>query len=134
MSDFLVQIMKLLRLLLLVLVTLVATHLYLSQVPIHWFVLDGGSTNREPSCPAMVMSAASHRCAFSMLALTVLFVFAALVSDVIGGRHHVCPPFSCGGFRNISYPFRRQGDPSGCGVKSYELVCTDANATNIQRA
>ncbi|KAL5653827.1 hypothetical protein ACJX0J_033146, partial [Zea mays] len=54
-----------------------------------------------------------------------------LVSDV-GGRHHhhVCRPyFSCGGFSNISYPFRRQGDPSGCGVQSYELVCTDTDAT-----
>nr|WPD27495.1 WAKL protein [Zea mays] len=78
------------------------------------------------------MSAASHRCcASSLRALTVLFVLAALVSDV-GGRHHhhVCPPyFSCGGFSNISYPFRRQGDPSGCGVQSYELVCTDTDAT-----
>ncbi|XP_008655563.1 rust resistance kinase Lr10 isoform X2 [Zea mays] len=78
------------------------------------------------------MSAASHRCcASSLRALTVLFVLAALVSDV-GGRHHhhVCRPyFSCGGFSNISYPFRRQGDPSGCGVQSYELVCTDTDAT-----
>uniref|UniRef100_A0A804QJT0 Protein kinase domain-containing protein n=1 Tax=Zea mays TaxID=4577 RepID=A0A804QJT0_MAIZE len=58
-------------------------------------------------------------------------VTPALVSDV-GGRHHhhVCRPyFSCGGFSNISYPFRRQGDPSGCGVQSYELVCTDTDAT-----
>jgi hypothetical protein len=78
------------------------------------------------------MSAASHRCcASSLRALTVLFVLAALVSDV-GGRHHhhVCPHyFSCGGLSNISYPFRRQGDPSGCGVQSYELVCTDTDAT-----
>ena len=78
------------------------------------------------------MSAASHLCASSSLrALTVLFVLAALVSDVEGRHHrHVCPPyFSCGGLSNISYPFRRQGDPSGCGVQSYELVCTDTDAT-----
>nr|ACG43487.1 hypothetical protein [Zea mays] len=79
----------------------------------------------------MGMSAASHLCASSSLrALTVLFVLAAFVSDV-EGRHHrrVCPHFSCGGLSNISYPFRRQGDPSGCGVQSYELVCTDTDAT-----
>ncbi|AQK89975.1 Cysteine-rich receptor-like protein kinase 37 [Zea mays] len=80
----------------------------------------------------MGMSAASHLCASSSLrALTVLFVLAAFVSDVEGRhRRHVCPPyFSCGGLSNISYPFRRQGDPSGCGVQSYELVCTDTDAT-----
>jgi hypothetical protein len=74
----------------------------------------------------------SHRCcASSLRASTVLFVLAVLVSDV-GGRHHrhICPPyFSCGGLSDISYPFRRQGDPSGCGVESYELVCTDTDAT-----
>ncbi|PWZ04691.1 Rust resistance kinase Lr10 [Zea mays] len=80
----------------------------------------------------MGMSAASHLCASSSLrALTVLFVLAAFVSDVEGRhRRHVCPPyFSCGGLSNISYPFRRQGDPSGCGVQPYELVCTDTDAT-----
>lgn len=30
---------------------------------------------------------------------------------------------------NVSYPFFRQGDPHGCGVQSYELVCTATNAT-----
>ncbi|CAO2185351.1 unnamed protein product [Urochloa humidicola] len=76
----------------------------------------------------MALSAASHR-STTLRALTVLSAaFAVLVADV-GGRHHVCPPFSCGNFSNISYPFRRQGDPHGCGVQSYELVCTDTNAT-----
>nr|WPD27464.1 WAKL protein [Zea mays]WPD27507.1 WAKL protein [Zea mays] len=78
------------------------------------------------------MFPASHRCcASSLRALTVVFVLAVLVSDV-GGRHHrhICPPyFSCGGLSNIPYPFRRQGDPSGCGVESYELVCTDTDAS-----
>ncbi|CAO2193343.1 unnamed protein product [Urochloa humidicola] len=75
----------------------------------------------------MALSVASHR-STTLQALTVLSVFAVLVADV-GGRHHVCPPFSCGGFSNISYPFRRQGDPHGCGFKSYELVCTNTSAT-----
>jgi hypothetical protein len=78
----------------------------------------------------MAMSASSHCSTTSLRAFSVLLsVFAALVADV-GGRHHVlCPPFSCGGFSNVSYPFRRQGDPHGCGVQSYELVCTETSAT-----
>jgi len=77
------------------------------------------------------MSATSHgSTTTSLRALSVLLsVFAVLVADV-GGRHHVvCPPFSCGGLSNVSYPFRRQGDPHGCGVQSYELVCTETSAT-----
>ncbi|TVT98619.1 hypothetical protein EJB05_56054, partial [Eragrostis curvula] len=73
----------------------------------------------------MAMSAASHRFTAAK-ALTVFSVFAVLVADV-GGRHHVCHPFSCGGLSNISHPFRRQGDSPRCGP--YELVCTDTNAT-----
>jgi len=77
----------------------------------------------------MAMSAASHRSTTSLGDLTLLFVFAVLVADV-GGRHHVvCPPFPCGGLSNVSYPFRQQGDPHGCGVHSYELVCTETSAT-----
>ena len=77
----------------------------------------------------MAMSASSHCPTTFLRALTLLSVFAVLVADV-GGRHHVvCPPFSCGGFSNVSYPFRRQGDPHGCGVQSYELVCTETSAT-----
>jgi len=78
----------------------------------------------------MAMPTASRPSTTSLRALSVLLsVFAVLVADV-GGRHHVvCPPFSCGGLSNISYPFRRQGDPHGCGVQSYELVCTETSAT-----
>ncbi|KAF8657027.1 hypothetical protein HU200_060361 [Digitaria exilis] len=59
---------------------------------------------------------------------TVLLVF--LLADA-EGRHHAygCPPFACGHLRHVSYPFRRQGDPHGCGAQLYELVCTDAKAT-----
>ncbi|CAO2174356.1 unnamed protein product [Urochloa humidicola] len=59
---------------------------------------------------------------------TLLFVFLAVDAE---GRHHPydCPPFSCGHLRDVSYPFRQRGDPHGCGVQSYELVCTDENAT-----
>ncbi|KAM0922559.1 hypothetical protein ACQ4PT_006055 [Festuca glaucescens] len=49
-----------------------------------------------------------------------------LVSDVEGENQ--CPPFSCGDLHNISYPFRRPGDPAECGVASYELVCSNSKA------
>ncbi|TVT98626.1 hypothetical protein EJB05_56061, partial [Eragrostis curvula] len=73
----------------------------------------------------MAMFAASY-CSTALQALTVFFVLAVLVTDV-GGRHHLCRPFSCGIFSNVSHPFRRQGDSPYCGP--YELVCTDTNAT-----
>lgn len=59
---------------------------------------------------------------------TVLLAF--LVADAEGQYHaYDCPPFACGHLRNVSSPFRRRDDPHGCGVQSYELVCTDARAT-----
>ncbi|KAK3163702.1 hypothetical protein QOZ80_1AG0007180 [Eleusine coracana subsp. coracana] len=73
----------------------------------------------------MSMFVASHRSS-ALQTLTVFYVLAVLVADV-KGRHHVCHPFSCGVFSNISYPFRRQGDSPRCGP--YELVCTATNAT-----
>ena len=38
-------------------------------------------------------------------------------------QHRTCKPSSCGGIRNITYPFRLQGDKSGCGDPNYELIC-----------
>ncbi|TQD87044.1 hypothetical protein C1H46_027427 [Malus baccata] len=35
---------------------------------------------------------------------------------------------SCGEIKNISYPFRLKGDPSGCGDSDYELSCVDNKA------
>ncbi|XVE84895.1 hypothetical protein DITRI_Ditri17bG0048300 [Diplodiscus trichospermus] len=32
---------------------------------------------------------------------------------------------SCGDIKNISYPFRLQGDPVGCGDPSFQLSCQD---------
>ncbi|CAL4977405.1 unnamed protein product [Urochloa decumbens] len=39
-----------------------------------------------------------------------------------------CPSFSCGHLQDIRYPFRKQGDPPGCGFPEYELVCIDNKA------
>uniref|UniRef100_A0A0E0FFB9 Protein kinase domain-containing protein n=1 Tax=Oryza nivara TaxID=4536 RepID=A0A0E0FFB9_ORYNI len=62
--------------------------------------------------------------------ISVLCLLAVLVPDA-GGRHHRhgCPPFTCGNLSSVSSPFRRRGDPSECGVLSYELNCADDKAT-----
>ncbi|OEL19334.1 hypothetical protein BAE44_0019647 [Dichanthelium oligosanthes] len=49
------------------------------------------------------------------------------VADARGQNQ--CPPFSCGGLHNVSYPFRRPRDPPECGVQSYELTCSSSKAT-----
>lgn len=80
----------------------------------------------------MAISDTLHRSAFSQAA-TALCVLAVLVAHV-GGRsysnssRYVCPIFSCGELRDVSYPFRRPEDPDGCGVASYELSCSDTKA------
>ena len=44
---------------------------------------------------------------------------------------HRCDVFaSCGHIRNISYPFRLQGQPEDCGEKKYQLFCEN-NKTAI---
>ncbi|SPT20626.1 unnamed protein product [Triticum aestivum] len=65
----------------------------------------------------------------------VHFMVAVLAVDV-QGRHDIthnsryaCAPFSCGHLQDVQYPFRQQGDPWWCGSPSYELTCTDSNAT-----
>uniref|UniRef100_A0A0E0FFA4 Wall-associated receptor kinase galacturonan-binding domain-containing protein n=1 Tax=Oryza nivara TaxID=4536 RepID=A0A0E0FFA4_ORYNI len=66
---------------------------------------------------------------------TVLCVVAAALIVVhVQGRHHKvgCRPFSCGHLHNISYPFRRRGDPHRCGVESYELDCSSSSKVTIQ--
>nr|AAF78021.1 receptor-like kinase [Oryza sativa Japonica Group] len=67
--------------------------------------------------------------AVQALATGILFVVVSLVLDHVEGRHHKCPSFSCGHLKGVSAPFRRAADPPGCGSKSYELVCSDTNAT-----
>uniref|UniRef100_A0A0E0FF96 Protein kinase domain-containing protein n=1 Tax=Oryza nivara TaxID=4536 RepID=A0A0E0FF96_ORYNI len=62
-----------------------------------------------------------------MQAFVFIFAVLALAGDVEGRQG--CYPFSCGHLQNISHPFRRRGDPQRCGVPSYELDCSDSNAT-----
>lgn len=68
---------------------------------------------------------------FPTLQLLVVFcVLAAIVPDHVQRRPfepHECP-FSCGNLGDVSYPFRRRGDPLWCGSQSYELDCSDSKA------
>ncbi|XP_047052792.1 serine/threonine-protein kinase-like protein CR4 isoform X1 [Lolium rigidum] len=66
-------------------------------------------------------------CSITLRAFIFLFVLAAMVAYVQGGGG--CPRFSCGHLKNISSPFRRRGDPPGCGSQYYELMCRDSKAT-----
>lgn len=51
--------------------------------------------------------------------LRFLFVTAAQARKL----EEVLCSSTCGEIRNISYPFRLKGDPSGCGDPDYELSC-----------
>lgn len=55
----------------------------------------------------------------TLQALIIISSLAVFVAEVQGGD--VCAQFSCGHLQNISYPFRRRGDPLDCGVGAYEL-------------
>ncbi|KAK2639312.1 hypothetical protein Ddye_027107 [Dipteronia dyeriana] len=39
---------------------------------------------------------------------------------------------SCGDIKNISYPFRLEGDPAGCGDPDFELACSQSNKTILE--
>ncbi|KAM3399520.1 hypothetical protein ACQJBY_004738 [Aegilops geniculata] len=66
----------------------------------------------------------------TLQSFTVFFLLAVFVADYhVQGGDDGCSLFSCGHLRNISYPFRRRGDPLECGVEAYELGCTSSKAT-----
>ncbi|KAL9342868.1 hypothetical protein Peur_063299 [Populus x canadensis] len=70
---------------------------------------------------------------FSRVFRHLFGAYAALPFLVILSTHHscsatkntsnYCAPSSCGNIHNISYPFRLNTDPKGCGNKYYELAC-----------
>jgi hypothetical protein len=73
----------------------------------------------------------ANSCVFSPSAtwqalLVSISVIAVRAADA-GGQGQ-CPLFSCGDLHNISYPFRRPGDPPECGVQAYQLVCSSSKA------
>ncbi|KAF6992854.1 hypothetical protein CFC21_009810 [Triticum aestivum] len=66
----------------------------------------------------------------TLQSFTVFFLLAVFVADYhVQGGDDGCSLFSCGHLRDISYPFRRRGDPHECGVEEYELGCTSSKAT-----
>ncbi|XP_012701229.1 rust resistance kinase Lr10 [Setaria italica] len=74
----------------------------------------------------MVNSCAFHPAATWQAILVCISAIAVQLADAMGQGQ--CPPFSCGDLHNISYPFRRPGDPPECGVQAYQLVCNSSKA------
>ncbi|KAL6627552.1 hypothetical protein ACP70R_031278 [Stipagrostis hirtigluma subsp. patula] len=64
------------------------------------------------------------------LPITIFSLVAVLTKtgEAVAQEKLSCPYFSCGNLQEIRYPFRMQGDPPGCGVQAYELVCSDSKA------
>ncbi|KAM0909355.1 hypothetical protein ACQ4PT_014861 [Festuca glaucescens] len=68
-----------------------------------------------------------HR-SVTLQTLTVFSLVAVFAADHVKGGDDGCSPFSCGHLQDLSYPFRRQGDPLKCGVEAYELGCASSKA------
>ncbi|XP_037411296.1 rust resistance kinase Lr10-like [Triticum dicoccoides] len=64
--------------------------------------------------------------AFTISSTLSVLVISSEAADILGQA--VCPSFSCGHLQDMHYPFRLRGDPPGCGVQEYELVCVDNHA------
>lgn len=64
--------------------------------------------------------------AFTISSTLSVLVISSEAADILGQA--VCPSFSCGHLQDIHYPFRLRGDPPGCGVQEYELICGDSHA------
>uniref|UniRef100_A0A0D9Y2H5 Protein kinase domain-containing protein n=1 Tax=Oryza glumipatula TaxID=40148 RepID=A0A0D9Y2H5_9ORYZ len=71
---------------------------------------------------------------FLQKALLVSSLLAIVATDAAGAGQNpqYCPPSSCGHLRNISYPFRLQGDSRDCVATPrpwYNLSCSSGKAT-----
>jgi hypothetical protein len=65
-----------------------------------------------------------------LMALIAILVLVHQTCSAEGSHH--CPPSSCGSIRNISYPFRLEGDPEHCGDPRYTLSCeNDQTVLNL---
>lgn len=64
------------------------------------------------------------RCAQSVVVSVVIIL--VLFHQTCSAKHRrSCPSSSCGGIRDIKYPFRLKGDPRGCGLPGYEFDCVN---------
>ena len=65
------------------------------------------------------------------LGIIAAFLHACFFSICAANSNTTCKSSSCGDIQNISYPFRLKGDPAGCGIHEYELVCEN-NHTMVE--
>ena len=63
--------------------------------------------------------------------LHVFFLSVCVLGKEKDDKYQICSPSSCGDIRNISYPFRLQGDPPSCGYPEYELICENNRTLTI---
>ena len=66
-----------------------------------------------------------------IVVLHVFFLSVCVLGKEKDDKYQICSPSSCGDFRNISYPFRLQGDPPSCGYPEYELICENNRTLTI---
>ncbi|CAO2208440.1 unnamed protein product [Urochloa humidicola] len=75
----------------------------------------------------MENSSALHHSSTWQALIILISVISVHAADA--GAQGQCPHFSCGNLHNISYPFRRPGDPTECGVPAYQLIYSSSKAT-----
>jgi hypothetical protein len=78
--------------------------------------------------PPLSLSLPFSLALFLSMARGILFPCRLRVLIVVVLVHQICsaedcPHASCGNIRNISYPFRLEGDPKTCGDQRYTLSC-----------
>ena len=66
-----------------------------------------------------------------IVVLHVFFLSVCVLGKEKDDKYQICSPSSCGDIRNISYPFRLQGDPPSCGYPEYELICENNRTLTI---
>ena len=66
-----------------------------------------------------------------IVVLHVFFLSVCVLGKEKDDKYQICSPSSCGDIRNISYPFRLEGDPPSCGSPEYELICENNRTLTI---
>ena len=66
-----------------------------------------------------------------IVVLHVFFLSVCVLGKEKDDKYQICSPSSCGDIRNISYPFRLEGDPPSCGYPEYELICENNRTLTI---
>ena len=79
--------------------------------------------SRRISSPLFLSNIMMFRGAKLWELAVLLHTFSLAICATNSNGNQACRPSSCGEIRNISNPFRLEGDPSGCGDPGYELVC-----------